>query len=43
MMNKRELIVLCLLAAGGVMQAQQLPDTWWKHVPAPDGGGWEVP
>ena len=38
MMNKRELIVLCLLAAGGVMQAQQWPDTpvearpgarWW--------------
>ena len=38
MMNKRELIVLCLFAAGGVMQAQQWPDTpvearpgarWW--------------
>lgn len=37
-MNKRQLIVLCLLAAGGVMQAQQWPDTpvearpgarWW--------------
>ena len=26
-MNKRQLIVLCLLAAGGVMQAQQWPDT----------------
>ena len=38
MMNKRQWIVLCLLAAGGVMQAQQWPDTpvearpgarWW--------------
>ena len=37
-MNKRQLIVLCLLAAGGVMQAQQWPNTpvetrpgarWW--------------
>ena len=27
MMNKRQWIVLCLLAAGGVMQAQQWPDT----------------
>ncbi len=38
MMNKRQWIVLCLLAAGGVMQAQQWPDApvearpgtrWW--------------
>ena len=37
-MNKRQLIVLCLFAAGGVMQAQQWPNTpvearpgarWW--------------
>ena len=37
-MNKRQWIVLCLLATGGVMQAQQWPDTpvearpgarWW--------------
>ena len=37
-MNKRQWIVLCLLAAGGVMQAQQWPDApvearpgtrWW--------------
>ena len=26
-MNKRQLIVLCLFAAGGVMQAQQWPNT----------------
>ena len=38
MMNKRQMIVFCLLAAGGVMQAQQWPDApvearpgarWW--------------
>ena len=43
MMNKRELIVLCLLAAGGVMQDNNGRTLRWKHVPAPDGGGWEVP
>ena len=33
MMNKRELIVLCLRAAGGVMQAQQWPDNQVEETP----------
>ena len=41
-MNKKQLILLCMLAAGGSIQAQQWPDAPAEARPAPDGGGWEA-
>lgn len=41
-MNKKQLILLCMLAAGEAYKRNSGRMLRQKPVPAPDGGGWEA-